>query len=574
MVNLLSCPNPQFLISNQKPIAAIDVARNIIASDFYRSKEFDTLLFLDDDIVFDAKDMVKLCNHIEDGKNVVGAAYATKNIKPSIAARFFDNQTVSFSKDSKPVKIKYLPGGCLMIAKKVFGKLAEKLPLCNFSEPISFWPFFQPMIKHTRSGLFKSHNDYLTEDYSFPVSPDVKVIDAQLNWKGITEFKIGDKILGADEKSLNIYGDRKFRESEVTGFFEKKLELWRIVTTGREIITTQDHKWFMKRMWRSDNNSKNEIPKHWSWQQTGSIKSGDFVSCPMEVFKEVDIYNFDYMIGYMRGAWDGDGTVFSKGYNHYVRLSQTDFESVERIEEYLKRLRIVYHRSIRHLKNINWKPLNNIEVCRNGHFENFINLVYGQEIESKEYKKGYLAGIFDAEGCFGKKDELSIANFNKDIIQKCVGYLAYLGFEFKYRSFGIVNCKRLEILRFISMVNPAIKRKKNFSNRGFVNSEENVLSVESLHKRGDVVCLTTSTGTFFADGFFSHNCERATDSGFDIWLDPSIRLSHVGQKLYTLENVFDKPVEPMENITITQSSSKNGGSPIGEQLLSAPEKVS
>lgn len=167
MSQLLTCPEPKFFPSNQKPIAAIDVARNIIASDFFRSEEFDSLLFLDDDIVFDPKDMVKLAKHIEDGKSVVGAAYATKSKKPSIAARFFDNQTVEFNKDSKPVKIKYLPGGCIMISRKVLGKLVEKLPLCNFSEPISFWPFFQPMVKHTRMGIFKSHNDYLTEDYSF-----------------------------------------------------------------------------------------------------------------------------------------------------------------------------------------------------------------------------------------------------------------------------------------------------------------------------------------------------------------------------------------------------------------------
>lgn len=211
MVNLLTCPEPQFFMSNQKPIAAIDVARNIIASDFYRSKEFDTLLFLDDDIVFDPKDIVKLVKHVQDGKSVVGAVYATKNNKSSIAARFFDNQTVEFSKGSKPVKIKYLPGGCLMIDKKVLEKLAEKLPLCNFSEPISFWPFFQPMIKHSRSGLFKSHNDYLTEDYSFSERCHESGFDVWLD-PSIRLSHVGQKLYTLE----NIFDEQKEPMESIT----------------------------------------------------------------------------------------------------------------------------------------------------------------------------------------------------------------------------------------------------------------------------------------------------------------------------------------------------------------------
>ncbi len=36
-------------------------------------------------------------------------------------------------------------------------------------------------------------------------------------------------------------------------------------------------------------------------------------------------------------------------------------------------------------------------------------------------------------------------------------------------------------------------------------------------------------------------CQRARDAGFDCWLDPSIRLGHMGQTMYTLEDLIREP---------------------------------
>lgn len=36
-------------------------------------------------------------------------------------------------------------------------------------------------------------------------------------------------------------------------------------------------------------------------------------------------------------------------------------------------------------------------------------------------------------------------------------------------------------------------------------------------------------------------CQRARDEGFKVWLDPSIRLGHIGSYMYTLEDLLRKP---------------------------------
>lgn len=49
-------------------------------------------------------------------------------------------------------------------------------------------------------------------------------------------------------------------------------------------------------------------------------------------------------------------------------------------------------------------------------------------------------------------------------------------------------------------------------------------------------------------------CERARDAGFKIWLDPSIRLKHIGAYAYTLEDmkIFENGKAPITEINVTK----------------------
>lgn len=45
-------------------------------------------------------------------------------------------------------------------------------------------------------------------------------------------------------------------------------------------------------------------------------------------------------------------------------------------------------------------------------------------------------------------------------------------------------------------------------------------------------------------------CQRARDAGFDCWLDPSIRLGHMGQTMYTLEDLIREPKSAPKRLTL------------------------
>src|SRR3990167_6129156 len=162
---LLSCPSPEFAESALKPIAGPDVARSLAASLFLQDETFDAILFIDDDIVFDPKDAVKLAKHIEEGRHVVGGCYVTKTAHPQPTTSFFDGQSVKFHAEAGPVKVRRLAGGFFMASKKVFLALAAKLPKCNSKENMSFYPFFMPYV--LTSGIWSKEFEYVTEDYAF-----------------------------------------------------------------------------------------------------------------------------------------------------------------------------------------------------------------------------------------------------------------------------------------------------------------------------------------------------------------------------------------------------------------------
>lgn len=161
---LLRHPEHEFVESALRPIAGPDVFRSLAASNFL-DLGLDAALFLDDDVVFDPRDVIKLVKHLELGVQVVGACYVTKSAKPQPTCCFFPGQSVTFKPDAVLVKVMRLAGGFFLVSRKVLQFLSQKLPRCNSKENMSFWPFFMPYVR--TSGIWKKDYEYVTEDYAF-----------------------------------------------------------------------------------------------------------------------------------------------------------------------------------------------------------------------------------------------------------------------------------------------------------------------------------------------------------------------------------------------------------------------
>src|SRR3990167_1427105 len=147
---LLLCPNPKFHLTIKTGDALIDRSRGIVASQFYRNKQFDLLFFLDDDIVFDAMDVVKICRLTYSQKlDIVGGAYVKKAEKDTnFAIKCFLNLISPFGKKGIVSEVEMVSTGFMAINRHVIEKMVEEnvVHLCN-PEGQNFWPFFMPIEK-------------------------------------------------------------------------------------------------------------------------------------------------------------------------------------------------------------------------------------------------------------------------------------------------------------------------------------------------------------------------------------------------------------------------------------------
>jgi DNA repair photolyase len=131
-----------------------------------------------------------------------------------------------------------------------------------------------------------------------------------------------------------------------------------------------------------------------------------------------------------------------------------------------------------------------------------------------EWRKGFLAGIFDARG-HQSQGVLRIASADPEIIGWTASSMKSLGFgvvvEHPDRPKGM-KCVRLlgglrAVLRFFHTTEPAITRKRSIEGMALKSDAPlRVASIEPIGMELELFDITTGTGDFIANGVVSHNC--------------------------------------------------------------------
>ncbi len=68
-------------------------------------------------------------------------------------------------------------------------------------------------------------------------------------------------------------------------------------------------------------------------------------------------------------------------------------------------------------------------------------------------------------------------------------------------------------------------------------------------------------------------CHRAREAGFGIWLDPSIRLGHMGQVMFTLEDIIRPPRPAAQPLILRRAADGNIQTSTIQESPTAPEKI-
>lgn len=161
LFSLLGSLDPLFFPITVSGDALIDRARSVVSSEFLLNTDNDVLVFIDDDMTYNPKDIERICQIAHTTKSIVGVPYVVKNEKtPHLQAKLFKDQRIDFTGEAKGiVQVHYVGTGIMAIAREVLEEMSKTLPIC---EPQKMWTFFMPMTKEIE-GAWR----YLGEDWAF-----------------------------------------------------------------------------------------------------------------------------------------------------------------------------------------------------------------------------------------------------------------------------------------------------------------------------------------------------------------------------------------------------------------------
>lgn len=147
--------------------------------------------------------------------------------------------------------------------------------------------------------------------------------------------------------------------------------------------------------------------------------------------KDGNISWTDYRAGYIAGMTEGDGTfrrtpkdVPYKEKQRYWRVALMDEQILKRLRQHLRVLGV--RLDIKPFSSPGMKKLESRKFKTLEKIYSFLN----PPIETLEYKTGYLAGIFDAEGNWFRSN-LRIYNYDTFLCTRIINYALDLGFKFK-----------------------------------------------------------------------------------------------------------------------------------------------
>lgn len=151
-----------FRVNYLKGASAIDLIRCLMASEVV-ANDFESVLFVDDDMAFQPQDAVKL---LLSDEPVIAGAYAAKALgKGKINADFVPGtKTVEFGEHvMEPYPIRTVGAGFLRIKISALRTMIDALELPYVRMGNTYgWPFFMPLVAEQDGEL-----RYLTEDYAF-----------------------------------------------------------------------------------------------------------------------------------------------------------------------------------------------------------------------------------------------------------------------------------------------------------------------------------------------------------------------------------------------------------------------
>ena len=343
---------------------------------------------------------------------------------------------------------------------------------------------------------------------------DTPVLLADGMTRPIAELRAGDEIYGTVRSGRH----RRYVRTTVLAHWSVIKPAHRItLADGTELVAGGDHRFLTERGWKFVTGAAPGRARR-PHLTTGHklIGTGQFArSAPADA---------DYRRGYLCGLIRGDGTRGEygdtrgrgQGPRRDFRLALVDAGALERAERWLREDRIATRRLEFRTAAAGGGALQAIRTQAREPVARVRELTVWPERPSASWQRGFLAGIFDAEGSY-RRGILRMTSTDPATVGRVTTALEGHGFRFVVERFARGRARRLEVvrvlgglaehLRFFHTTDPASPRKRDISGQRLKSPARlEVTAIEPLSGAQRLYDITTGTGDFIANGVVSHNC--------------------------------------------------------------------
>jgi len=316
-------------------------------------------------------------------------------------------------------------------------------------------------------------------------SKDANVLMGDLTYKPISEIKEGDVVLGKDKKGNLVF-------TKVKRTFKRKTDkLVKLKTDKFDLICTPEHKFYYR-------------PGHRHWTKASNLKEKR-----LHWFGYGFEFNDEFKRGWLAGMSDGDGCFYFHSNRFNFRLKVKDKKIVDTFISWANQIGFPVRRES-YLEKEGYFIASMTLTDKTKEFNSFL-----QKFGDDDFCRGYLAGVFDAEGTGPfKVKQAVIYNNNPEILSKVFACLKRLKLKFKkYVDKRSVNyhVKINNVPEFFVKCRPILERKRGNIRRmtlKSVKSRLKILDVIPLNENIEVYNLETDTNNYIVNGFLVHNCDH------------------------------------------------------------------
>ncbi len=359
---------------------------------------------------------------------------------------------------------------------------------------------------------------------------DTSILMADGRQKPIADLRVGDRIIGTEKRGSY----RFYVETEVLAHWSTVKPAQRVtLADGTELVASGDHRFLTRRGWKhvtGTGSGAGQRPHLTTNDELLGFGRSAPTAAPCA----------DYRRGYLTGVFRGDAHLEVYRYqragrvhgdqNHRFRLALADADGLRHAQDHLAQAGVPTDWFDFSAATETRRATIAIRASKAASIARIFTLISWPDESSDAWRRGFLAGIFDAEG--GRSQHvLRITNTDPELLSRTREAFAASGFdavlEDRKKPNGLSEVRLRggldEHMRFIHLIDPATRRKCLVQGAAIKSSADlRVVALEDLGLEMPMFDITTGTGDFIANGVVSHNCyARSThewlefDSGAD-----------------------------------------------------------